>query len=171
MAAPDTRTTIQAMQDALDAAPAGSAADILSGPMTGAERGRLEDFLAKEYPGADGENPSPHSPSPDGRSSERPMAGEGGAPAPDEGAAPDPATRIANFLEWCCTRGPDAGRTKAQTLHDAFTQWDALRGHAPVPISLFGHTLEDLGVRKHRISAGVHYLDIALNSTAKVAAQ
>jgi ParB family chromosome partitioning protein len=132
MAAPDTRTTIQAMQDAMEAT---------------AEDNRLFATACVESLS------SPH------------------WPAPDEGAAPDPAARIANFLEWCCTRGPDAGRTKAQTLHDAFTQWDALRGHAPVPISLFGHTLEDLGVRKHRISAGVHYLDIALNIATKEAAQ
>jgi ParB family chromosome partitioning protein len=125
--APDTRTTAEAMLDAIEA--------------------------------AEGDDPSP-------------LAGEDGARnAPDERATPDPAARIANFIEWCCMRGPDAGRTKAQTLHDAFTQWDALRDHAPVSIAVFGHTLEDLGVRKHRISAGVHYLDIALNSIAKEAAQ
>jgi ParB family chromosome partitioning protein len=130
--APDTRTTAEAMLDAIEANEA-----------------------------ADDETEALPSP----------LAGEGGALAPDEGAAPDPAARIANFLEWCCTRGPGAGRTKAQTLHDAFTQWDALRGHALVSIALFGHTLEDLGVRKHRISAGVHYLDIAPNIAAKEAAQ
>lgn len=116
-------------------------------------------------------------PAPDTRSTVQAMAdaldaaeAEADPPAMDANLG-DPPARIANFLEWCCTRGPGTGRIKAQTLHDAFTQWDALRGHAPVPISLFGHTLEDLGVRKHRISAGVHYLDIALNIASKEAAQ
>jgi ParB family chromosome partitioning protein len=131
--APDTRTTAEAMLDAIEATEGGSQEEIYAAiPDKDVEAG-----VASVYP--------------------------------DD--ANEPIARIANFLEWCCTRGPDAGRTKAQTLHNAFTQWDALRGHAAVSLALFGHTLENLGVRKHRISAGVHYLDIALNIAATEAAQ
>ena len=70
------------------------------------------------------------------------------------------------FLEYACDRtNPDA-RIKAQILYNAFVNWAELRGYAPIAIQMFGALMEEAGVEKHRLSAGVHYLGLTLNLAA-----
>ena len=138
----DTRTTAEAMRDA------------------------IED---DEEEGEDDEETDPPPP-PHGE--ERP---EAASRTMDDSATPPTRTAADNlerFLEWACDRPDPEAQIKAKTLFNAFNNWTALRGDEPITIQLFGALMEEAGVAKHRLSAGVHYLGIALSlpATAEEAA-
>ena len=98
-----------------------------------------------------------------------PLSAEG-APPPGEttGAPPDltPIESVERFLGDACDFSVFDAQIKAKTLHNAFTNWTALRGGEPISIQLFGALMEEAGITKHRLKTGVHYLGITLNQPA-----
>ena len=141
----DTRTTAEAMRDALE------------------DDEEEDDEEADPPPPPHGEEP------PIGRRETPVSAGlRAASRTMDDSAATvsGAAESLARFLEYGCNRHDPEVRVKAQTLYNAFVNWAELRGFDPIPFNRFGCLMREAGIETHRLSAGVHYLGIALSLPA-----
>ena len=74
---------------------------------------------------------------------------------------------VSDFIAAACTRQKNA-KVKAATFYDAYAAWlgEQGRAHEQLPLNSneFGDAVAAMKIKKHRLSTGWHYLEIALKT-------